>query len=259
MMLEFLKSYKHAVSLDDQRFDRYFLKGRADFTLFENRVICEVKDFQEINLAKQAERIRKRGDLYEKFVGVNVASPIRDELQDKAKQITQTKECLKLPRALGLIILENHRPADLSAVVLIEAADWELQRWLDDVDGVLCLDFTNHFTSEGEAIRLAQLVARPTRRGRKLSKIVGQLMGDFSRDRGVPLRTQYDLVSAQHAWQIDTDGKFRGYRAKIDFALRQAEETKWHRFLRFVAKWSWVIGLGVGLILWFAHRLGLIR
>lgn len=50
MILDFLKKYEHAVSLDNKTFDRYFTSGiqRPDFILFRDKIICEVKEFKDV-------------------------------------------------------------------------------------------------------------------------------------------------------------------------------------------------------------------
>src|SRR5262245_45247545 len=61
MMLEFLRTYRKAVFLDKPKYESRFpeTKKRADFLLFENRVICEVKDVCVIDVPSQAERVWK--------------------------------------------------------------------------------------------------------------------------------------------------------------------------------------------------------
>ena len=62
MMLEFLRTYRNAVSLDEPKYESRFpeTKKRADFLLFENRVICEVKDVCAIDVPSQVERVWKK-------------------------------------------------------------------------------------------------------------------------------------------------------------------------------------------------------
>jgi hypothetical protein len=261
MMLEFLKTYNEAENLDDHRFDQYFPDGvnRADFMLFQRRVICEVKDFEAINIPAAVERVWKRRAELAGGDGLNVARNIRDEVRSKGKQINATKSALGLRKALGLIIVENHRPTDLSALVLIEVVNRELQRALGDVDAVLCVDFKNQFTSADGAIRLAQIVPRRTRRGRRLTKLVDRFMADFSRVSGITVHPNHNLAVAEHGWHTDAQGKFVKYHARIEFESRDATWRETLRpLLQFLAKWAWLIGLALALCHWLLRRAHLI-
>src|SRR5436853_6882105 len=108
---EFLSLYKHAVSLDDRKYDCCFPqgKGRADFLLFGKKVVCELREFREIDIPRHVERVWARENVDAKFVGTAVARSIHDEHRNKAGQVRDTKEVLSLERALGLVILENRR------------------------------------------------------------------------------------------------------------------------------------------------------
>ena len=65
MMLEFLKSYAKAVSLDLPQYTQRFPqnKDKADFLLFGNQVICEIKDKRRADMPRQVERVWEKGNL----------------------------------------------------------------------------------------------------------------------------------------------------------------------------------------------------
>jgi hypothetical protein len=252
MMLDFLRTYRDAVSLDDPKYASCFPqeKQKADFLLFQNLVICEVKDICTIDMPTQVERVRKKRNSHD--VGRDVSRSIIAYLHDAARQIQDTREVLDLPQAVGLMIMENHIPETLSSAVLIAAADPEMQKTIRAIDGVLCLDFVNAFTSScGDSIRLAQLVCRPGDRSEKLCRLVGErLMVDFSKHTNIPLRAEYPIEKLEQTWVTNQKGKFQKYTAKVDLAGPDREPSTWQRILRLVAKWAIVFGLGWVVLVW---------
>jgi hypothetical protein len=258
---DFLSSYKHAISLDDKKFDRRFKKGegRADFLLFGTQIVCELKEFREVDIPAHVERVWKKGDIKKEFIETAIARSIHDELRNKAGQVRDTKNALCLHRALGLVILENRRPGDVSAVVLVSAANWQLQRGLDAVDGVLCVDLVNTFKAEAgepDVMHFAQMILRPTRKGRRLSKLIKRrLMPDLTNHYGMPFRTGYDLATANHSWHVGSDGTFETYKARVTF--RESDECAMEttrRVLSWIGKWAWLVGLIVAIIYWIVQR-----
>ncbi|MBA3882807.1 MAG: hypothetical protein H0X73_08865, partial [Chthoniobacterales bacterium] len=117
MMLEFLNSYPNAVSLDQPEYARQFPRGKdkADFLLFGQEVICEVKDKFNVNMPRQVERVWATRNRAPESILRDVSRPIIKDLHDAARQIRDTREVLALPESCGLVILENHVPGTLSS------------------------------------------------------------------------------------------------------------------------------------------------
>lgn len=230
-------------------------KEKADFLLFRNQVICEVKDKRSIDIPRQIERVWKKGNVASDNVARDVSRSIIADLHDAARQIRNTREVLNLPDALGLMIVENHIPEQLSSAVLISAADSEMQRALPELDAVLCLDFVNAFTrSPTDSIRLAQLVGRPGKRAERLSQYLKTyLFPDFSKHTGIPVRTGYTIEKLHQTWVTDRQGKFQRYQAQVDFIEEEKPSTS-QQILRFVAKWAWVFGLVWAVLDWLIRR-----
>jgi hypothetical protein len=259
MMLEFLRTYRNAVSLDDPKYASCFPpnKQKADFLLFENLVICEVKDICTIDMPAQVERVKKKPDLSSYDVARDVSRSIIAYLHDAARQIHDTSEVLDLPDALGLAIMENHISETMSSAVLFAVADSEMRRAIPAIDGVLCLDLVNAFTRcDGDSIRLAQLVCRPGKRSEKLSRFVGdRLMVDFFKHTNIPLRSGHTVEKLEQVWVTDQYGKFQNYKAKVDLAAPVPRIGIRQSILRFVAKWAILFGLGWILLVWLIRRL----
>jgi hypothetical protein len=258
MVLEFLRKYTDAESLDELKYASSFPRERekADFLLFRNGVICEVKDKRKIDIPRQVERVWKKRGGASDDIARDVSRPIIADLHDAARQIRDTRDVLHLPDALGLAIIENHIPKQVSSAVFIAAADSEMQRALPEVDAVLCLDFVNTFTrSPTDSIRLAQLVCRPGERSKKLSQYVRtRLMPDFAKHAGIPIRMGYPIEKLHQRWVIDEGGRFQRYEAEIDFNIQHDQLSTLQQILRFVAKWAWVFGLLWVLLAWFIHK-----
>jgi hypothetical protein len=248
MMLEFLNDYSHAVSLDLPQYAQRFPSSRdkADFLLFGNQVVCEVKDKRGADMPRQVERVWKKGTPAREHVARDVSRSIIKDLRDAARQIRDSRQVLGLPEACGLVILENHVPETLSSAVFVAAADSEMQAGVPEIDCVLCLDFVNTFSrSEDDVMRLAQLVCRRGERSERLAKLVDRpLLEDFTESSGIPLLRGH-LVSRLHqTWVTDQHGKFVRYQAEVDFAEREPTRAKVATALRIASKLSWIIGIG---------------
>lgn len=147
MILDFLKKYEHAINLDDKKYNGYFTSGmqRSDFLLFNNKIICEVKEFSNIDVLKKVENLARKPNLQPRSFKRRMYRRISDALRDANNQVGDTKVAMGLGDAYGLVILENVIPEDLSFLSLLDAADREMTSGLSNVDAVLCLDFVNTF------------------------------------------------------------------------------------------------------------------
>lgn len=257
-MLEFLKSYTSAVSLDLPQYVHRFPqnKDKADFLLFANQVICEIKDKRCVDMPRQVERVWQKGSLAPEHAARDVSRPIIKDLHDAARQIRDTREVLGLPDACGLVILESHVPETLSSAVFIAAANSELQVGLPEIDCVLCLDLVNAFSrSETDLMRLAQLVCRPGKRSEKLSDLVeAPLLADFSKQVGIPLRPGYLVEKLHQTWVTDQTGKFLKYEARVDLVTHNPKSAILHTILYLAGKWLWAVGLAWAIVYWLCHQ-----
>ena len=218
MMLDFLNHYSKAVSLDSERFKKTFPDGsqKSDFLLFEETTICEFKDLLNFDVQKRVERVARKGARSEQDLKRDLYNTIENALSKANKQIKETKEILQTPTALGLVVIENHIPSDISVLALMDAANRKMMNGVDSVDGVLCLDFINTFVSaSGEHIQPAQIVIRDTKRSKDLSNLVGQLMVDFSVGRNGPLRKNSDVSKADQIWAVKSDGQYGKFNATL--------------------------------------------
>ena len=219
MMLDFLNSYHRSISLDSDRYKDTFNEGvkKADFLLFENSIICEFKDLLTIDVKNRIEKIGKKEIKSQQDFKRDLYGSIEKSLSHANKQIKRTREILNLPFALGLAIIENHIPDDISVMALIDAADRKMMTGLDGVDGVLCLDFVNAFVDgDGNYIQPAQIVVRDGERGSSLYQQIGVLLKDFSINRNTVLHTNQEIVKADQKWYVKTDGKYSGYSVSIN-------------------------------------------
>ena len=133
------------------------------------------------------------------------------------QQIKKTKEVLDKPGALGLVIIENQIPKNLSVIALIDAADIKMKNGLDCVDGVLCLDFLNTFVDKnGSPIQPTQLVTRNTDRSNNLFLLVGGLLEDFVKSRNTTLQHDFSISNADQTWVADSSGCYKSFRATIN-------------------------------------------
>ncbi|MDF1588255.1 MAG: hypothetical protein P1P93_03750 [Gammaproteobacteria bacterium] len=218
MMLDFLNHYSKAISLDGERFENTFPDGsqKSDFLLFEETTICEFKDLLNFDVQKRVERVAKKGTRSEQDLKRDLYNTIENALSTANKQIKETKEILQLPMALGLVVIENHIPNDISVLALMDAANRKMMNGVDNVDGVLCLDFINTFVSaDGEHIQPVQIVIRDTTRSKDLSNLVGKLMEDFSVSRNSPLHRNFDICKADQMWAVKSDGQYGKFGASL--------------------------------------------
>jgi hypothetical protein len=218
MMLDFLNHYSKAICLDSERFKNAFPDGnkKSDFLLFEESTICEFKDLLNFDVQKRVEYVAKKGTRSEQDLKRDLYNTIENALSKANKQIKETKEILQLPLALGLVVIENHIPSDISVLALMDSANRKMMNGVDNVDGVLCLDFINTFVSaDEEHIQLAQIVIRNTRRSKGLSRLVGKLMEDFSASRNSPLHWNSDISKADQMWSVKPDGQYGKFSASL--------------------------------------------
>jgi hypothetical protein len=218
MMLGFLNSYSKAVSLDNERFNSIFLAGmrKSDFLLFEESTICEFKEIVNFDAPKRIEHIAKKGITSERNFKRDFYNTIENALSSANQQIAETQTALGIPGALGLVIVENLIPKDLSVLALIDAADRKMGNGLASVDAVLCLDLVNTFVDEnGSHIQPAQLVTRGTERSNKLYPLVGNLLEDFSNSRMPPIHRNFNISKADQTWVTDASGRYKSFRGTL--------------------------------------------
>lgn len=255
-MEDFLKTYIQASNLDDQQYDSYFPEGvnRSDFLLFDKQVICEVKETQNIQVKSQIEKLSQRIYLSEQDLKRSLYNSIEKALSKANKQIKATKKALKVPNALGLIILENTIPNDFSILSIMDAANRKMLRGLDYTDCILCLDFINTFSnSEGKPFQIAQVVSRGTEESEKLLKFLNQLIKDFCSQTGTLLLEDWEIDKGLQDWFIDEGGKYKSYTAKIDFnSPISKKNSNWrHRIAHLMNRWWWTIPLPFLYYDWF--------
>lgn len=222
MMREFLGTYFQTINLDDKQYDCYFPDGvgRADFLLFEKRVVCEFKEIQKINVLSKIEKISCRKDLSEQDRKRDLYNSIEKALSKANQQIKDTKQAFDIPNALGLIILENTIPENLSILSLLDAANRKMIGGLINTDCILCVDFVNTFSnSEGKKFRPVQVVSRDTKKAEKLSNFINQLIKDFCNQSETPFLASWEIEKGSQDWFTDASGKYKSYTAKVDFKL----------------------------------------
>jgi hypothetical protein len=256
MMREFLEAYRQAINLDEKQYDCYFYQGvdRADFLLFDKQVICEVKEIQSIKIQSKVEKLSRQDNLSEQKLKRDLYNSINNALSKANGQIEATKNVFNYIDALGLVILENSIPNDLSVLSLIDAANRKMLGGLINVDCILCLDFVNTFSdSENKPVRYAQVVARDTEEARKLCDLLDQLMRDFCSQSDTPLLEGFHIEKGDQVWLTDKYGKYRTYEAQVDFKLPVSEvKANWRkRLAQLRDKWWWVIPMLAILYDWF--------
>jgi hypothetical protein len=256
MIREFLEVYRQAINLDEKQYDCYFSQGvdRADFLLFDKQVICEIKEIQNIKIPSKVEKLSRKEDLSEQNLKRDLYNSINNALSKANGQIEATKNVLNYLDALGLVILENSIPKDLSVLSLIDAANRKMIGGLINVDCVLCLDFVNTFSdSESKPVTYAQVVDRDTEKARKLCNLLDRLIRDFCSQSDTPLLEGFHIEKGDQVWLTDKQGKYRTYEAKLDFKLPVSEvKANWRkRLAQLLDKWWWVIPIPAILYDWF--------
>ncbi len=220
MIRTFLQNYTRAEDLDHRDFDPYFPPNvrRSDFLLYSREVVCELKEFQDLDVPARVERLQTKRPSTQAAFKRAMYSTISNALREAGQQIKDTKTALSLTNALGLIILDNSIPRDLSFMTLLDAAERKLLTGLTDVDAVLCIDDVNAFLDpDGKPIKGAQTVSRGTIRGQRLSTLVLQLMTDYSAHQGVPFFPDRTLARGDQRWIVDVHGRYQRYRATFEF------------------------------------------
>lgn len=214
MLQEFLRQYPNAVDLDDSRFDTHFPKGvqRSDFLLFDRLTICEFKEIRNIDIRKRVEYLVGKHEGKCQGFKRDLYNSINLTLSKSNKQICDTKMALGLPGALGLVILENMIPSDLSVVTLIDAANRKMLNGLDSVDAVLCADFVNIYSDAGgNPSRPIQIVTRKTVQSKLLYHLVGRLIQDFCSINNTPITIGASIEKADQKWVVTNDGKYQKF------------------------------------------------
>lgn len=218
MMLDFLNQYAKAVCLDSVRFKSLFPDrvGKSDFLLFEESTVCEFKEVKNFDIAKRVEHVAEK-NAGSKNLKRDLYNTISNTLSKANQQIKGTREVLGMPESLGLVIIENQIPKDLSVLALMDAADRKMISGLDCVDGVLCLDFTNTFVDgNGSHIQPAQMVVRNTDRSERLYRLVGEMLMDFGKSNNTPIIGGFHIFEADQKWTMDTQGKYMSFGATLN-------------------------------------------
>lgn len=260
-MREFLETYVQAINLDDTQYNSYFPDGvkRADFLLFNKQIICEFKSIEKISVQSKVEKLSRKINFSERNLKRDLYDSIEKTISSANKQIKDTKKALGLPNSLGLIILENAVPEDLSVLSLVDAANRKMLGGLVNTDCVLCLDFVNTFSnSEGKQFKPVQLVSRDTKKARILSGFINQLIKDFCEQSQTPLLPDWNIEKASQEWLTDENGKYKKYTARVDFKSPVSGNKKnWKQKLQhFLDRWWWVIPLPFicyDCYNWFVH------
>lgn len=220
MIRSFLQTYNRAEDLDDHNFDSYFPPHirRSDFLLFSRDVICELKEFEDLSVPARVERLQTKRPFTQPAFKRAMYSTINNALREAGRQIKGTKDALSLTEALGLVILQNSIPRDLSFMTLLDAAERKMLTGLTHVDAVLCIDDVNAFLDpEGKPVKGAQTVRRPTTRGQRLSELVLELMTAYHAYKGVPFFPERTLASGKQYWIVDAHGRYQRYHATFEF------------------------------------------
>jgi hypothetical protein len=256
MMQDFLKTYIQAKNLDDKQYDSYFPKKvkRSDFLLFDEQIICEVKETQNIKVKNKIEKLSKQIKLSENAFKRGLYRSIEEALSKANDQIGSSKQALNLPDAFGLIILENTMIKDLSILSIIDAANRKMLRGLNNTDCILCLDFVNTFSnSDGNPVQVAQVVSRDTEKSETLLNFLNHLIKDFCIQTGTPLIKGWNIEKGSQDWIIDESGDYIKYTAKIDFKLPVSEKNyTWRQRVAYLLdRWWWIIPLPFMFYDWF--------
>jgi hypothetical protein len=225
MIREFLGQRREARDLDKNEFKRRFPQGvrKADFLLFGDSVVTEVKEIRSVQIESKVEKLWKKGALPEKIFIREILASISSTLRDADAQLADTKSFLKIEQALGLVILENLMPTVMTGPILFAAADKEMLAGLHNVDCTLCLDMINKFTTpNGQAVRFARLLRRPCERSERLSKLLLPLVQEFCRDAGAPWIEMEPLTNIRLDWIVDSTGKYHKHTATFTVGEEQA-------------------------------------
>src|SRR5712691_8803543 len=159
MNRSFLQTYTGAENLDHREFDPYFPPNvrRSDFLLYSRQVICEVKEFEDLNIPARVERLYTERPFTQQDFKRAMYSTISNALRAAGEQIKDTNCALSLTNALGLVVLDNSIPKHLSFMTLLDAAERKMLTGLTNIDAVLCIDDVNAFLDpEGKPIKGAQ-------------------------------------------------------------------------------------------------------
>jgi hypothetical protein len=256
-MQDFLRTYKNAINLDDHSYDDYFPKGcsRSDFLLFDSQIICEFKEIRNIQISSQIEKISQKLNISEQDSKRNLYNSIERSLSKANKQIYATQKALDLHNSLGLVIIENKIPSDLSIISLMDAANRKMMNpgGLENIDCILCLDFINTFSQpDGTLVRPAQLVLRDSKRAMRLSNLVSRIMEDFCHESDTPFSEGWDVEKCDQEWLVE-NGKYKIYSAKIDFKPLKVEKdsSNFQKIADFLGHYWWVIPLPFIFYDWF--------
>jgi hypothetical protein len=222
MLLEFLKTYKYTVNLDDKQYDHRFPQGvkRSDFLLFGKQIVCEVKGIENIKIPSKVEKLSRKGSLSHQNFKRDLYNSINEALSSASKQIGDTKNALNCHGAYGLVILENLIPENLSILSLLDAADRKMASGLVNVDATLCVDFVNSFVGpDSNQVQPAQIAVRDVEKTQRLYSLVEKLLADFCQQSGAPFYRGFDIADAYQRWLVNQEGKYSKYKAKVDFNL----------------------------------------
>jgi hypothetical protein len=223
IMKDFLNHDSQAISLDDEEFDSRFPAGvkRSDFLLFKKSTVCEFKELINFDAAKRVEHLAKKEITSESNFKRDFYKRINDSLSSANQQIAETKRALDIPEALGLVIIENLIPNNLSSLTLLDAADRKMKNGLESVDCVLCLDLKNTFVDQnGSHIRPIQIIIRDTERSKRLSRLIEELLKDFAYRKNMPIYDGLNIPKADQRWVIDSEGRYKEFTATINTTFR---------------------------------------
>lgn len=218
-MRQFLDHWSLATSLDRKEFDAAFPPGtnRADYLLFDRQVICEMKEFQTIDVEKQVQKLSKKGPLPTKVFNQYFCNSVILAIEKANNQIADTTGALNCPDAAGLIVLENCIPEKMSGLTLFSAADQVMEK-MSNLDCALILDLVNYFEGpKGDKMRFCQLLCNRHERSARLGELMPVIMRNFSEQMSVPVKEGYVLESAEQVWQGDSSGVFHKYKASLRF------------------------------------------
>ncbi len=207
------------MNLDRKEFDAAFPSGtnRADYLLFDKQVICEVKEFQTIDVEKQVQKLSKKGPLPTKVFNQYFCNSVINAIEKANHQIADTREALNCHDAAGLIVLENCIPEKMSGLTLFGAADQVMEK-MPNLDCALILDLVNYFEGpESDKMRFCQLLCNRHPRSARLGELMPTIMRTFSDQMGIPVKEGYLLHSAEQVWQGDSNGVFNRYKATLRF------------------------------------------
>ena len=174
--------------------------------------MCECKEMRNIDISKRVEYLLGKHEGSRQGTKRDLYHSISSALSKSNKQIRDTKIALDLPRPLGLVILENMIPSNLSVVTLIDAADRKMLNGLDSVDAVLCADFVNIYSdADGNPSRPIQIVTRKTVQSKLLYHLIRRLIQDFCSINNTPITTGASIKKADQKWVATNDGKYQKY------------------------------------------------